>query len=403
MINASLGAHYSAIFVRLSVRLWWQTLFGLPLGQASEQLREQLEQLFGGTAVLVYKGRDAIELALRAYGLTKPTDQVLTQAFTCFAIEEAIVRAGATPVYVDVGEGELNLTVKTLDQALKRAKSARAVIVQNSLGHPADMAGIRRWCDRHKLLLIEDLAQSFGAIAGGQAVGTLGDAVVFSFGRDKVIDAVAGGAVVFSRRPSQFPSVSKLPRKSIILNDLAYPFRTWLIRATYDFGLGKLLHKLLTILKVLRNPTQSPTDYITAMPEGLAQLALLQLRVWPTIHKIRRVAAALYIRELVDTPVKILTTKEDLKYGALLRVAAKVSEPKKLLNYLKRQNIHLTDRWYRQPVDCGQLDCSTHYQAGSCPNAEKLAATIINLPTHAKLSIKDAQKIIAQIKIFYKK
>ena len=108
MINASLGAHYSTRFVLTSVGLWWQTLLGLQATQASARLKTKLELLFDGQAALVYKGRDAIELVLRAYGLTDPSSVVLTQAFTCFAIEEAIVRAGATPHYADIGKDQLN-------------------------------------------------------------------------------------------------------------------------------------------------------------------------------------------------------------------------------------------------------------------------------------------------------
>jgi dTDP-4-amino-4,6-dideoxygalactose transaminase len=61
----------------------------------------------------------------------------------------------------------------------------------------------------------------------------------------------------------------------------------------------------------------------------------------------------------------------------------------------------LTDRWYRDPVDCGRLQCETHYQTGSCPNAEKMSDTIINLPTHAKITVADAEKIIIVIKKYF--
>src|SRR3990172_2798753 len=156
MINASLGAHYSTRFVLTSVGLWWQTLLGLQATQASVRLKTKLEQLFDGQAALVYKGRDAIELVLRAYGLTHPSSVVLTQAFTCFAIEEAIVRAGATPHYADIGKNQLNLTVKALEHAysqIKKPHTVKAVIVQHSLGHPAEIEQIRLWCDKHQLLL----------------------------------------------------------------------------------------------------------------------------------------------------------------------------------------------------------------------------------------------------------
>jgi len=401
MINASLGAHYSSQLVHRSIGLWWRTLLGLPVTDVSSQLQAELEATFGGQAVLVYKGRDAIELALRGFGINTHSQTVLTQAFTCHAIEEAITRAGAHTHYVDLGKNQLNLTVETLSQAYKQAKNVKAVIVQNTLGHPAEMAKLAAWCKKHEVLLIEDLAQSYGATANGKLLGTFGDAVILSFGRDKVIDAVSGGAVIFRQKPTQ--SLPKLPStpKSAVLSDLAYPFFTWLIRSTYDVLLGKVIHKVLTVTGIMNNPTQSRTNMMTALPASLALLALWQLKQVEMVRRIRQVTAALYLEKLTDTPIKLLTKTAELKTGSLLRVAATIDKPQALLALLRAYNIHLTDRWYRTPVDCGQLKCETHYQAGSCPNAEKMSDTIINLPTHAKISLTDAEKIISIIKQFF--
>ena len=304
---------------------------------------------------------------------------------------------------MDLGENQLNLTVATLTQAYKKAKHVKAVIVQNTLGHPAEMSKIKAWCQQHQLLLIEDLAQSYGATANGKLLGTFGDVVILSFGHDKVIDAVSGGAVVFRQKPTQsFPNLPATP-KSVVLNDLAYPLFTSLIRGTYDFLLGKLIHKTLTVIGLMGNPTQSPTNKITALPDSLAILALGQLKQVDAIRRLRQVTAALYLEKLIETPLKLLTETTHLKNGSLLRVAATVDDPQSLLRFLKTHNIHLTDRWYREPVDCGQRQCDTQYQAGSCPNAEKLSRTMINLPTHAKISVSDAEKIIMIIKKYFAK
>lgn len=401
MISASLGAHYSTSFVRQSVRLFWQVLLGWPVKKVSPDLKRSLEETFGGTAVLTYKGRDAIELALRSYGLTDPQSPVLTQAFTCFAIEEAIVRAGCLPAYADVEAKQLNLTVQTLQTAYKQHPTAKAVIVQHSLGHPADIKAIQAWCHKHNLLLIEDLAQSFGAAAAGQELGTFGDVVIVSFGRDKVVDSVSGGAVIFRTPPTHpIPSLT-LPPTGAVLKDLAYPFFTWLIRATYDVVLGKIIHKLLTLAGLMTNPTYSPTNTFHRMPESLAQLALAQLSAFPAVKQHRRVIAAEYLKQLADTPLSFFTKEEHLQNGSLLRIAAACPEPQKLLAFLKNRNIHLTDRWYRVPVDSGRLQQQTCYVSSSCPNAEQRAAMVINLPTHPKISVSEAEYIVDSLKQFF--
>lgn len=401
MISASLGAHYSPQFVKTSMKLFWRAALGWPMKKVSGDVKRLLEEKFGGETFLVYKGRDAIEVALRAYGLTDPQNPILTQAFTCFAIEEAIVRAGSRPAYVDVGVKQLNLTVQTLQAAYKQHPSAKAVIVQHSLGHPADIKAIQAWCQKHNLLLIEDVAQSFGATAGGKLLGTFGDVVIASFGRDKVVDAISGGAVIFRTPPTHpLPSLT-LPPTSAVLKDLAYPFFTWLIRGTYDKVLGKILHRVFTVLGLMTNPTYSPTKTFHRMPESIATLTLLQLAELPQTHKHRHRIAEIYLQQLRDTPLTFFTRKEHLSDGSLLRVAAATSNPDTVLAFLKNHNIHLTDRWYRVPVDSGRLHQSSQYQANSCPNAQERAATILNLPTHPKISVNEAHFIAETLKQFF--
>lgn len=403
MINASLGAHYSPAVVRRSWQWWWHALSGQgrKAGAAHQRLQQQLEEQFGGQGVLVYKGRDAIELALRAFGLTQG-EVVLTQAFACLAIEEAIVRAGAVPGYVDVAAGRVNLSVETLTEGLKQYPQAKAVIVQYSLGQPTDIQAIAKWCREQGLMLIEDLAQSFGATAMGQPLGSFGDAVVLSFGRDKIVDAVSGGAVVFrAPPPHSVKSTFPLPPATAVLKDLAYPWLTWLIRHTYNSGIGKGLHALLKITRILTNPTHSPTATITALPESLADLALLQLEHHPVNHQHRQEIAALYLAALAKLPRNVLTQPNELDDGALLRVAFTTNQPDALLAHFKQDNIHLTDRWYRYPVDGGAQPVPTLYLAGSCPRAEQLAQTIVNLPTHAKITTANAQAIITSIQTFF--
>ena len=67
---------------------------------------------------------------------------------------------------------------------------------------------------------------------------------------------------------------------------------------------------------------------------------------------------------------------------------------KSLLNFLAKHQIYLFDRWYKKPVDSGSLKFSSNYQSSSCPQAEKLTQTIINLPTHQNISLADAEKIV---------
>jgi dTDP-4-amino-4,6-dideoxygalactose transaminase len=399
MINASLGANYSNFFVWESLKQLGLALVGFEQPTVLKTLEKKLNQYFPGQVNFVYKGRDAIELCLKELAITDKNHGVITQAFTCSAIEEGINRAGGTAVYADIGKDQLNLTVETLEQAKSNSTvQIKAVIVQHSLGHPAEIKKIEAWCKKNQINLIEDLAQSFGATAeNNQLLGTTADAVILSFGRDKILDGVTGGAVIFKNSTHTTPKLNQ-PAKKIILKDLSYPIISWLIRKTYSIGLGKIIHWLAKKTHWFYSPITSPTKTLNSLPSYFAKLINLQLDNLETTHQHRQKISQFYFDELKNLNLEILTNQKTLTHGSLLRFALTINNWPELIENLAKQQIYLADRWYRQPVDCGQHQCSTTYQKNSCPNAELVASKIINLPTHQQISIGDAEQIVAIIK-----
>jgi len=79
----------------------------------------------------------------------------------------------------------------------------KAIMIQHTLGIPADIDAIRDICQRHHLLFIEDCAHALGASYKGQKCGTFGDMAIFSFGRDKIISSVNGGALLIKNERLQ--------------------------------------------------------------------------------------------------------------------------------------------------------------------------------------------------------
>ncbi len=364
---------------------------------ALAELKQVLEKKYQGDAYFFYKGRDAIEFVLASCHVGKD-DVVMTQAFSCFAIEEAIERVGAEPVFVDVEKDTLNLSVKTLDAALKKNPHAKikAVIIQHVLGQPADTIAISRWCNQHQILLIEDLAQSISAKnKDGSEVGKYGDVIIFSFGRDKVVDAVAGGAAVFKQKNTfadeLYERMSKRIAPTIIIRDMLYPVLTWTIRKTHRILIGKVLFQILKKLRVLTSPIESPTTEMMKMPPHYAALALLQ---WHTLigrQNHRQKIARIYKNLLPQKQHSAVEESANLRYPFFTK------NPDELTRNLLSSHIYLTDRWYRKPIDFGSLGLHTRYHADDCPNAESLAATILNLPTHRGISEQDAKRIVAAI------
>lgn len=141
----------------------------------------------------VGSGTDALTLALQAVGV-KPGDEVITAANSFVATAEAIVMAGATPVFADVDDETLCLDPAAVEGLITPA--TRAVIPVHLHGHPADMPAIMALCRRHDLKVVEDTAQAHGARIEGRPMGTWGDAGCFSFFPSKNLGACGDGGAV---------------------------------------------------------------------------------------------------------------------------------------------------------------------------------------------------------------
>ena len=132
-------------------------------------------------------GTDAITLALRALGV-KPGDDVVVPSFTFYASAEAIVNAGARPVFCDVDFDTRNVTVDTVRAAL--TPRTTAILPVDLFGLPAPDLG------ELGLPVLEDAAQAAGARRGGRMAGALGHAATFSFYPSKNLGAFGDGGAI---------------------------------------------------------------------------------------------------------------------------------------------------------------------------------------------------------------
>jgi dTDP-4-amino-4,6-dideoxygalactose transaminase len=144
-------------------------------------------------AISCASGTDALHLALRAAGIG-PGDEVITTAFTFIATAEAIAYVGAKPVFVDIEPDSFNIDADKIEEAI--SAKTRAVIAVHLFGLPADLGPIAEVCSRHRLTLIEDCAQSFGALYGGTRTGAIGAMGCFSFFPSKNLGGYGDGGLI---------------------------------------------------------------------------------------------------------------------------------------------------------------------------------------------------------------
>src|SRR5208283_2286448 len=172
------------------------------LGPEVEALECEIAALTGAAgAVGCASGTEALWLALVAAGV-KPGDSVITTAFSFFASASAIVRAGATPIFVDVDPGTLNLDATLVGRRLRdrqptnQAEKIRAVLPVHLYGQCADMEKFDRIAQEFEVAIVEDAAQAIGAEWNGRGAGSLGITAAFSFYPTKNLSAYGDAGIV---------------------------------------------------------------------------------------------------------------------------------------------------------------------------------------------------------------
>lgn len=156
-------------------------------GPEVTELEEKLAKFVGVKyAIGVGSGTDALYLAVRALGLDGKA--VAVPAYTFIASVESIVRAGATPVFCDIDKRTLNI------DPVKIPRSVDAIMAVNIFGLPADYELLRTY----NVPIIEDAAQSFGAVYRGKRSCSLGDIGCTSFFPSKPLGGCGDGGMIFT-------------------------------------------------------------------------------------------------------------------------------------------------------------------------------------------------------------
>ncbi len=154
-------------------------------------------------AVGVANGTNALQLALRACGV-RPGDCVITVSHTAVATVAAIELTGATPVLAEIDPVTFTLDPKSIEEIIQNLPAGRlkAIVPVHLYGQPANMQAILNIARKHSLLVVEDCAQSHGAMFQGKKTGSFGDLATFSFYPTKNLGAIGDGGIVVTDDPS---------------------------------------------------------------------------------------------------------------------------------------------------------------------------------------------------------
>ncbi|WP_020146791.1 DegT/DnrJ/EryC1/StrS aminotransferase family protein [Thioalkalivibrio sp. ALJ15] len=178
------------------------------LGPNVQALEDELARYLGVEhAITCASGTDALHLALAAAGIG-PGDEVITTPFTFIATAEAIRYVGADPVFVDIDPDTFNIDPERVEAAV--TERTKAIIPVHLFGQPADLPRLQTIAERHKLLIVEDCAQSFGAAIDGAQTGSANAFGCFSFFPSKNLGAFGDGGLVTTSCPTSAEALKRL-------------------------------------------------------------------------------------------------------------------------------------------------------------------------------------------------
>ncbi len=149
-----------------------------------------------GHGIACVNGTAALHVGLLALGV-KPGDHVIVPDWTFAASVNAVVHAGAIPIFADVSESDWCLDADSVDAAMRQyGDRVRAIVVVDSIGKAASPALFSTLKQRYGIPILEDAAGAIGAHRDGALAGGLGTAAVISFNGNKTVTAGGGGMVL---------------------------------------------------------------------------------------------------------------------------------------------------------------------------------------------------------------
>lgn len=352
------SANYSASDV-------FKHLFSIGLEKDCSSLQRYLSQRYSGKAYLCKNGRSGLALALKAY--FAPGDSVIINGFTCYAVYEAVKAAKLEPVFADISRENLNFTEESLKAALSRSKNTKGIIIQNSLGNPIDIKMVEKFAKENDLIIIEDLAHCAGVkYSDGRECGTVGAGVALSFGKDKSIDTISGGAVVLHdpvKHEIEAPSNS--PQPSCHLRARFYPLFGMISRGLSHIHLGGLFMQGLVKIHWVEKSADNRLDLKRRISRFEAKLALKQF------EKLKRNG---------ESPI---------------RTFCFVKDRDEVLKKLAKAGYYFDGLWYKQPVSPERYYKKIKFPEDNCPEAVYVAKHIINFPTYyTRTDLARAKEII---------
>lgn len=313
----------------------------------------------GRECVSCASGTEALLIAMMALGIG-PGDEVITTPFTFVATGEMIALLGATPVFVDVRLEDANLDERLVEDAI--TERTKAIIPVSLYGQPCNMVALDEIAARHRLTVIEDAAQSFGAEQGGRRSCGLSRVATTSFFPSKPLGCYGDGGAIF----------------------------------TDDAELAQAMREI-RVHGQSRRYVHTRIGVGGRMDTLQCAVVLAKLTRFAEELEMRRVIADRYLVSLegLEPALRLIEVAPD-RTSVWAQFTVRVADRETMVVALTAEGIP-TAVHYPVPLN-EQPAYLALARGGATPNARELAATVMSLPMSADLSMQDQTRIIATIK-----
>jgi perosamine synthetase len=353
------------------------------------------------------RGRVALYAILKALGIEKG-DEIAIQGFTCMAVPEAVISAGALPVYVDIEKQGVNMDPDSLSRRI--TNKTRAVIVQHTYGIPARIDSLMEIASKYGAYFIEDCCHTYLSTYHGRRVGSFGVASFYSFEWGKPVVAGVGGSALSNDmellgrlcddyknfKDVRFSTELKNVFQLLVYKQLYNPYRYWILK--------RLFHSLSVIGLVKGSYNQTFRTEINE--DFLLKMSKITMRMLNHSFQQQLTEHSTHSSRLQDeyslrfgSPVvnKVCIPKDTKTVYA--RFPLIVSDKQKVIQRAQELGVEISD-WYNSvvhPLDGDSLK-QVYYREGSCPRAESISKAIITLPINRHVDDNFVEKVIKCLK-----
>jgi dTDP-4-amino-4,6-dideoxygalactose transaminase len=344
------------------------------LGNEVESLEREIAAFTGATAAVgCASGTDALWLALAAAGVG-PGNAVITTAFSFFASASSIVRAGATPVLVDVVPGTLNLDPAQVRARLSSGGSRIAAILPVHLyGQCVDMDAFDGISREFEVPVVEDAAQAIGAAWRDRRAGALGVTAAFSFYPTKNLSAYGDAGLVTTRDPEMAEHMRRL-------RNHGSPRRYYHEEIGWNARMDAIQAAILRVkLPFVEGWNQQRRERAAKYDSLLAEAGLLSQQDGAPIQLPERAAAAHHV---FHQYVVRAQRRDDLR------------------KFLSDRRIG-TEIYYPIPLHLQPCFAYLGYREGDLPESERAAREVLALPMFPELTEDEQRWVVESIAEFY--